>query len=219
VTTYPSADRAQAVLGGTFDPIHFGHLRLAEEMADFLGLSVVRLVPAGDPYHRSLTVATAAQRLAMVRLAIQGNPRLIADDREVRQDRPSYTVETLESLRFEAAGPWVLLLGSDAFAGLAGWRRWRDILALAHVAVAERPGASAWRNQLGPELKAEFATRHSADPGVLTRERNGCIVVHCMTPLDISATAIRVFLREHRSPRYLLPDAVLTYIEEHDLYR
>lgn len=130
------------VLGGTFDPIHTGHLRLAEEAREALGLGGVRLIPAGQPPHRGEPGSTAEDRLAMARLAAAGNPGFMVDDGEVRAQQKSYTVLTLERLRAEIGPrrPLVLILGADAFAGLPTWHRWTDLFALAHLAVANRPG-------------------------------------------------------------------------------
>ena len=130
------------IMGGTFDPVHFGHLRLAQEAAEILGLELVRWVPAGQPWHRVAPLASAAHRLEMVRLAIERNSLFELDDAEIRQTAPGFTVETLERLRgeFGAKRPLVLLLGTDAFRNLSSWQRWRDLFDLAHVFVAQRPG-------------------------------------------------------------------------------
>ena len=209
------------ILGGTFDPIHFAHLRLAEEAADSLGLASVRIIPASDPYHRSPAAASAQHRLAMAQIALHGNPRLAADGRELRRKGPTYTIDTLESLR-EEFGPrqsLVLLLGADAFAQMASWQRWREIFALAHVCVAERPGYSTWRDALAPELRDEFEQRYSPGAPHIRRKSSGSIVSFALTPLDISASGIRTLLRRGHSARYLLPAEVLAYIESHHLYR
>ncbi|MCB1957752.1 MAG: nicotinate-nucleotide adenylyltransferase [Rhodocyclaceae bacterium] len=220
------AERAPlGLLGGTFDPIHHAHLRLAEEAADALGLAQVRLVPAGQPPHRGTPMSSPEHRLAMVRLATAGNPRLEVDPAEVASPRASYTVLTLERLRAELGPrrPLVLLLGADAFAGLASWHRWREVFALAHVAVANRPGhaphARRWPAALDPELDAECTPRLGSDPAVLAAAPAGHIVPFDMTPLAISATRIRELLGAGLSARYLLPGSVLDYIGKHSLYR
>lgn len=208
------------VFGGTFDPIHFGHLRLAEEMADALGLDRVLFIPAGQPPHRGAPRTAASHRLDMVRRAIAGNPRFVADAREVQRAQPSYTVDTLTALRGELgeARPLWLLLGADAFLDLAGWHQWRRLFELAHIAVAERPGARLMQSEAIMEpLRSEVSRRlvtgeHSASGPA------GSVQLRQMTPLDISATAIRTTLERHGSARYLLPDAVLDYIHEHQLY-
>ncbi|MBL8481248.1 MAG: nicotinate (nicotinamide) nucleotide adenylyltransferase, partial [Rhodocyclaceae bacterium] len=144
------------VFGGTFDPVHVGHLRLAEEAAETLQLERVAWIPAGRPPHRGAPATAAAHRLAMVQRAIADNPRFVLDDAEVRADAPSYSVLTLARLR-AAHGPerpLVLLLGADAWAGLAGWHRWQEIFELAHIAVASRPGLAP--AQLAPQLEREL---------------------------------------------------------------
>lgn len=207
------------IFGGTFDPVHFAHLRLAEEAVDHLGLGSVRWIPAGQPPHRGTPQVTAGQRLEMVRLATADNPAFRVDAAEVEAARPSYTVPTLERLRAElgAEQPLVLLVGADAFAGLPGWHRWQDIFALAHLAVSHRPGFPVEPASLPPALAAEFAARR-CDAGGLVRAAGG-IVTFAMTQLAISATQIRQLLANRRSPRYLLPAAVLDYIDRHLLYR
>lgn len=207
------------IFGGTFDPIHTGHLRLAEEMADVIGLARVLFVPAGVPPHRAAPRTAAQHRLAMTRRATAGNPRFETDDRELRRAEPSYTVDTLTSLRRELGDeqPLWLLLGADAFLGLPGWHDWKRLFTLAHLAVAERPGASVMQSDALPEaLRHEVAERQES--AGLAHGPAGAIVLHRMTPLAISATAIREARARGQSVRYLLPDAVLDYIEENRLY-
>lgn len=208
------------IFGGTFDPVHLGHLRLAEEAADHLGLAGVRWIPAGRPAHRGPPSVAAASRLAMVRLAIAGNPRFSLDDAEVASTQPSYTVPTLERLRAEGEGarPLVLLVGADAFAGLPGWHDWRRLFELAHIAVAHRPGFPIDPGQLPQPLAAIFRERFSASSAALASAPAGSIVSFAMTPLAISATQIRALLAEGRSTRYLLLDSVLDYIRREHLY-
>lgn len=214
------ADGPLGVFGGTFDPVHFGHLRLAEEAADRLGLARVRWLPAGQPPHRGGPQGAAAHRLAMVRLAVADNPRFEIDAAEVEAETPSYTVVTLERLRtlFGADRPLVLLLGTDAFSALPTWHRWSELLELAHVAVAHRAGAPPHPDQLPAELVREFVARHADDPAALRRAPAGRVVAFPMTPLAISATDIRRMRAEGRSVRYLLPPAVLDYIDRNGLY-
>ena len=212
---------ALGLFGGTFDPVHYGHLRLAEESIAHLGLGAVRWIPAGQPPHRERPQVTAAQRLRMVRQATAGNPRFYVDPAEVEAAAPSYTVLTLERLRLELGDrlPLVLLVGADAFAGLASWHRWRDILELAHVAVSHRPGFPVEPASLPRELAAEFAARRLPDAGGLNESPGGGIVTFAMTQLAISATQIRKLLANGLSARYLLPDDVLDYIQTHSLYQ
>ncbi|HEY9145930.1 MAG TPA: nicotinate-nucleotide adenylyltransferase, partial [Thiobacillus sp.] len=201
-------------------PVHFGHLRLAEEMADALGLERVLFIPAGQPPHRGAPRTAATHRLEMVRRAIAGNPRFVADAREVLRPQPSYTVDTLTALRAELgdAQPLWLLLGADAFLGLPSWHDWRRLFELANIAVAARPGAQLMQSDAIMEpLQGEVSqrlvagNRSAAGPA-------GSVLLRQMTPLDISATTIRGILARGGSARYLLPDAVLDYIHEHQLY-
>ena len=209
------------LFGGTFDPIHFGHLRLAEEAIDHLGLAGVRWIPAGQPPHRGTPQVTARQRLEMVLRSTGKNARFSVDPAEVEAAAPSYTVHTLERLRRELGVqvPLVLLVGADAIAGLAGWHRWRDLLALTHIAISHRPGFPVEAASLPPELASEFVARRLADPAALRRQPAGAIVTFAMTQLAISATQIRKLLANGVSARYLLPDAVLDYIDLHQLYK
>ncbi|HZX30699.1 MAG TPA: nicotinate-nucleotide adenylyltransferase [Rhodocyclaceae bacterium] len=208
------------IFGGTFDPIHFGHLRLAEEARDHLGLEAVLWIPAGQPPHRGVPRVTARQRMDMVQLAIGDNPAFQLDPAEVEADRPSYTVPTLERLRAEYGRErsLLLLVGADAFAGLPTWHRWRDLFDLANIGVAHRPGFPVEASSLPTELAEQFEVRR-VDRGGLAGRPAGGISTFPMTPLAIAATQIRQLLAEGRSPRYLLPAAVLDYIETNRLYR
>lgn len=209
--------RRIGLLGGTFDPVHYGHLRGALEVRDCLQLDELRLIPSARPPHRDQPGATAQQRLAMVRLAVGEHSGLLVDDRELWRDAPSYTVETLESLRGELGNTVTLfvILGWDAFCGLPGWHRWEDLLQLASLVVLQRPE----QDQDLPEvLKDLLAARSINDPRQASA-RHGQILCLSQTPLAISATHIRALLTSGQSPRFLLPDAVLDYIETNGLYR
>jgi nicotinate-nucleotide adenylyltransferase len=207
------------IMGGTFDPVHFAHLRLADEAAEILRLDCVRWIPAGQPSHRNAPMASAAHRREMVRLAISGNPRFELDDAEIRQATPSYTVETLERLRRELGNerPIVLLLGTDSFRNLTTWERWRDLFELAHIFVGLRPGHSLTPGGMSAELAAQWRTRHGT-PEELFAHPAGRVVIYATTALDISASAIRAHFAQGLSPRYLLPGTVLDYIERQGLY-
>lgn len=213
------------LLGGTFDPIHFGHLRLAEEAREALGLDQVCLIPAGDPPHRARPMSSATDRLALVERAIAGNTGLCVDDCEVRANGKSYTVLTLERLRARQGDtrPLVLILGADAFNGLPGWHQWERLFELAHIAVANRPGFAPhqrrWPGELSPALAAACRDRITRDAAQLRKQPAGCIMPFDMTPLAISASLIRDLIRTGQSARYLLPDTVLDHIRTHNLYR
>lgn len=222
----PDPDLAPiGLFGGTFDPIHLGHLRLAEEARESLGLAQVCFIPAGQPPHRDAPGVPAERRLALVREAIAGNPAFALDDSEVRASAPSYTLLTLQRLRarFGAAQPLVLMLGADAFQGLPTWHRWTELFDLAHIAVANRPGYAPherrWPGAAGGPLDAVCRERLCSDVAALRATPAGHIVTFEMTPLAISASLIRDLLQAGHSARYLLPDSVLDYIELHHLYR
>ena len=209
------------IFGGTFDPVHFGHLRLAEESIGHLGLGGVRWIPAGQPPHRGLPQVTAQQRLEMVLRSTAGNARFSVDASEVESAALSYTVHTLERLREQlgAEQSLVLLVGADAFAGLTTWHRWRDLFRLAHIAVSHRPGFPVEIASLPHELATEFIDRRLIDADGLKSAAAGGIITFAMTQLAISATQIRKLLANGLSARYLLPDSVLDYIQTHSLYR
>lgn len=213
---------AIGLLGGTFDPIHNGHLRMAEEMREHFGLARVRLIPAGDPYQktRGRQVVSGVHRLAMIRAAIAGNPFIEVDDREFHRSGPSYTIDTLIEMRKEAGPETALLwlMGSDTFLGMPTWHRWHELFDHAHIAVAERAGNTSWRNAMASGLYDEFEDRYVPDEGLFDGATAGRIAVFTMTALDISSTAVRDAIKTTHSPRYLVPDSVLDYIATHHLY-
>ncbi|MCF8191249.1 MAG: nicotinate-nucleotide adenylyltransferase [Burkholderiales bacterium] len=210
------------ILGGTFDPIHNGHLRLAEEVAGLLDLAQIRFIPTGTPPHRAQPAASNAHRAEMVRLAIAGNPRFVMDERELIRAGQSYSFDTVTELRatLPPRTPVVLMMGADAFLSLPDWHRWRELLEICHIVVAQRPGygVTSWESALGAELWEAFASRSVVNMAPLGRAPGGRIAIHTMTALDISASLLRSQLRSGVSPRYLLPDAVLEYIHRHGLY-
>ncbi len=211
------------VFGGTFDPIHCGHLELARELRAALEFSAVRFIPAGDPPHRAAPVATAAHRLAMVELAIAGHPDLQVDAREILRPGRSYTVPTLEELRSEEPSrPLALIVGADAFLGLPTWHRWQELFALAHVVVVGRPGVTI-EDALPPALADEWSRRRCLDAAALGQAAAGSVLVQAVTAHPISASAIRAQLARGAdgvaAVRGLLPAAVLAYIDRNQLYR
>jgi len=205
------------VFGGTFDPIHFGHLRPALDVVQSLGLAELRLLPLKVAVHRPQPLASAALRLQMTRLAVNGQPGFVVDDRELTRDGPSYTVDTLASLREEvgADAPLCLLIGGDAFAGFLDWHRPRAILGLAHLVVMQRPGAPTVRDQA---LRDEIGRRRVDDSGALRQAPAGRIYFQTVTQLDISSTRIRRMFAAGQSPRFLLPDAVLELLDREQCY-
>lgn len=217
-----SSTEPVGIFGGTFDPVHFAHLRLAEEIAEALALARVLLIPAAVPPHRSQPRASAAHRLAMVRLAAKGNPRFLVDARELRRAGASYSYDTLRELRDEYGNrPLCLMMGADAFVQLASWHRWTEIFELAHLVIVRRPGypLEQLAAALPGSLRTEYLRRHAPDYGNLRLAPAGRIYTHELTALDVSATALRGLIARGGSLRYLLPDPVIAYIHEHRLYK
>lgn len=214
------------VFGGTFDPVHFGHLRPALEVFEALALREMRLVPANQPPHRAMTVANGKQRETLLQAAIgKDTPGLVVDNRELRREGPSYMVDTLISLREEGRTPLgdepiCLVLGMDAFLQLPTWHRWEEILALAHLVVTHRPG---WQFDLEaqtmvPELTGLWQERLVEDAEMLRSQPVGKILHMEVSQLDISATRIRELVAAGKNPRFLLPDAVWNLIRLQGLY-
>ena len=204
------------IFGGTFDPIHYGHLRTAFEMLQALRFSEVRFIPSGDPPHRGKTFAAADVRLEMVRVAVQGQPGFSVDECELTRDGPSYTIDTLSLLREEQPDASLgLIVGMDAFLGLTSWHRWDEILDLAHIIVAHRPG---WRapdiGELGEKITAHGT--HRVDD--LHGNRHGYIHIHAVTQLEIASTEIRDLIAAGRDPRFLIPDTVRDVIVDSGCY-
>jgi nicotinate-nucleotide adenylyltransferase len=205
------------IFGGTFDPIHFGHLRTAFELLQALRLCEMRFMPAGNPPHRDTTVASAEQRLAMVTAATKDQPGFVVDDREIRREGLSYSVDTMRTLRTDFPDrPLCLIVGMDAFLGLPKWHQWRELLELAHLVVAHRPG---WRApSMGPlgELLVDRGTGRIND---LHESLAGRIYIHAVTQLEISSTDLRKLIAAGRDPRYLIPDSVRDIIEQTGCYK
>ncbi len=205
------------IFGGTFDPIHYGHLRTAFEMLQALRFDEVRIMPCGSPPHRGSPVAGAELRLQMVQVATEGQHGFVVDDRELRREGPSYSVDTLITLRGEfPLRSLALIIGMDAFLGLPKWYQWREILQLAHIVIAHRPG---WRApDMGPlgELLADRGTHRIGD---MHQAKSGHIYIHDVTQLEISSSEIRELVAAGRDPRFLMPDAVRNVIEQSGCYR
>jgi nicotinate-nucleotide adenylyltransferase len=206
-----------ALLGGTFDPIHHGHLRMALECAERAGLDEVRIVPLHTPPHRHAPVATPEQRLAMARLAVEGVARLAVDDSEIRRGGASYTIDTVLALR-RALGerPLCLIMGMDAFVALDTWRQWTSLLDCAHIIVVQRPGNETRIES--EDVAALLHSRSAARPGDLHELPAGRILKLPVPLLDISATRIRRIVAEGKDPSFLLPGAVIDYIRKERLY-
>ena len=212
------AVRRIGIFGGTFDPVHNGHLRAALEVAERLALDEVRLMPSSVPPHREAPLATASERMRMLQLAAEANPGFIADDLELARGGTSYTIDTLRSIRAQVGDEarLCLIVGSDAFARIDTWKDWRQLVDHAHIVVAQRPGAISG---LTGEARAWAEQRLAADPEqALADMAHGAILSVVLTQLAISATQIREIFAKGGSPRYLLPDAVLDYIRENRIY-
>ncbi len=217
-----SAPLRLGVFGGTFDPIHVGHLRCAEEAGEQLGLDRILLVPAADPPHKQHgRVTPARHRLAMVKLAAAGNPRFRVSSIEIERSGPSYTVDTLRSLRlrFGPAARLTLLIGLDAFRDLGTWKDYRTLFELADLAVWSRPPGSFRRPRALLPVAARGDFCYSEDQTTLIHRTGTRIQFLTVTALDISASDIRVRLQRGRSVRYLLPSAVERYVAREGLYR
>jgi nicotinate-nucleotide adenylyltransferase len=201
------------ILGGTFDPVHFGHLRPALEIQQALGLDEVRLVPSHVPPHRPQPHASAQQRLAMLHAAIAGDPAFTVDTREFEREGPSYTLDTL---RAELAGTSIcLLVGMDAFREFSSWHRWREIPDYAHLVVMTRPGMPPpERGEL-----ADFISLHRVtDAATLKSRASGLLLFQAVSQLEISGTRIRKLLASGKRADFLLPDSVLQVIRSEGLY-
>lgn len=208
--------QALGILGGTFDPIHLGHLRLALELRDSLNLSKVHIIPCFRPVHRKLPVASPEQRLAMVECAVEGEPALYADAREIRRQNPSYMIDTILELREEMPNtPLCLLLGIDAFLGFPSWNRWRDLIKECHLIVAHRPQYQLPKTgEVAELLKGHLKNDHT----YIHEHMAGGILLMPITQLEISASEIRKQIAMGRNPRYLLPDRVYDYIKQFGTY-
>ncbi|MGH8398676.1 MAG: nicotinate-nucleotide adenylyltransferase [Gammaproteobacteria bacterium] len=198
--------RKIGIFGGSFDPIHYGHLRPALEILSTLSLDEIRFIPAGQPPHRGVPEASAALRLDMVKTAIAGEPRFVVDEREIRRSAPSYTVDTLMELRREfPRDALMLIVGTDAFLGFPGWHEWRNIFDYAHVIVAHRPG---WVLQSGGELAEVIRQRRAKSAQEILTVPAGRILLQPVTQLEISSTQVRVVIAVGGDPRYLVPETV-----------
>lgn len=207
------------VYGGTFDPIHYGHLRCAWEVAEALKLDRLHMIPAGAPPLRGQPGAEGSDRSAMLKMALaerQAVPALVCDDRELRRRGPSYTFDTLMEFRTEypSCCLW-LVLGEDAFSRFDQWYRWDEFLSLTNILVVPRPGFTGARSQ----AIASLVERSQVPLDEAMEAGTGALVELTITPLAISATEVRTLLGADRSPRFLTPDSVIDYIHARSLYK
>jgi nicotinate-nucleotide adenylyltransferase len=207
---------AIGIFGGTFDPIHYGHLRTAFELLHELRLSEVRFIPSGDPPHRKGTFADAETRLKMVTAAVSSEPGFVVDDRELQRAGPSFTIDTLDAIRAEFSSVSLsLILGMDAFADLTSWHRWDELLDYAHIVVAHRPG---WQPPDSGALGELLDKRAAKSVDDIHAELSGRIYIHAVTQLEISSTEIRALVKTGGDPRFLMPDVVRDTISADGCY-
>lgn len=209
--------KAIGLLGGTFDPIHVGHLRPAIALLERLNLSEVRLLPNYIPPHKATPDSSPEHRLAMAQLAAQCTAGLVVDARELKRSRPSYTLDTLKELRLELpTTPLCFLMGMDSLCQLDTWYGWQQLLDYAHLVVSHRPG---WQPDFNDTIKTLVKTHATTDASQLSRQLHGCIYLFDSPQLDISSTHIRDCIKDGNNPQYLLPEPVLNYIRDKGLYQ
>ncbi|NOT14972.1 MAG: nicotinate-nucleotide adenylyltransferase [Methylotenera sp.] len=208
------------ILGGTFNPIHFGHLRMAQELAEDLALNEVRFIPASNPPHKNTPSVSAQHRAAMVQLAIESNPLFKLDTRELHRSGASYTLDTLQSLREDLGheASITLFMGSDAFTKFDTWHRWQEIIQLCHIALVPRPQTNVEGHKLSKNLETFLHNHYAEHRDELHDAPAGLITMRQITVLAISSTAIRHALQQKNTIRYLMPDSVIDYIKLHQLY-
>lgn len=208
--------KAIGILGGTFDPIHLAHLRMALELQSAFDLARVHITPCYQPVHRKQPTASPAERFAMVQCAVANEPTMIADDREIKRQGPSYFIDTLLDFRREfPETPLCLLVGIDAFLGFPSWNRYQEILEFAHIIIAHRPQYHLPLTGIVADL---VNARLQLESTYIHENIAGAILLHPITALEISATDIRKQIAMGRNPRYLLPDSVYNYIKQHGIY-
>jgi nicotinate-nucleotide adenylyltransferase len=204
------------IFGGAFDPIHYGHLRLALDFLQILNLSEVRFIPCKSPVHKDPNIATPQQRLALLNLALQNVPQFCIDDREIQRDTPSYMIDTVKSLRKDYPHtPLCLLLGSDAFLDLDQWKDWQQLSDYVHIVVGLRAGTPFLLNEILTQFLSEQQMEDAAD---LQQKLHGGIYIQNISQLAISASELRSQIAAHLNVRFLLPDSVYDYIQQHQLY-
>lgn len=209
------------ILGGTFNPIHFGHLSIAEQIAKNCALDQVRFIPSANPPHKAAPQVSAEHRAQMVKLAIQNHPKFILDDCELKREGASYTIDTLIALRKNFGGQvgLFLIMGSDAFAYFDTWHRWQEILDYCHIVLVERPNHQHCLGNFSEPMKHFYLNHHKNNPHDFQKTPNGFIITQTITPLAISSTDIRERLKTNQSVRDLLPQQIFAYIQENRLYR
>lgn len=211
----PKTNAMIGVYGGTFDPIHFGHLRTILDVKERLGLQQIRLVPCSQPVHRGRPCATVQHRFAMLQQATENISGFIVDTLEMVRDKPSYMIDTLKSLRQQfRQQSLILIIGSDAFEKINTWFQWQQLFDYAHIVVMQRPGSDIENVHLPLFLQAKL-TKNATD---LARKSHGYLYFQNVIQLDISATQIRQKVAQHESIDFLLPNNIIKYIRDNDLY-
>jgi len=205
------ADRLLGLLGGTFDPLHIGHLRTALDVREALALSEVHLIPNNIPAHREQPVLPAQQRFSLLETALVEVPGLVANDCEIKRGGISYMVDTLRHLRDQYASQHLcLIIGTDAYNSFCQWHQWQQILQLAHLVVMQRAGVTTMFNK-------ELDSRITADVSDLEQERSGCVYVQPVCQLDVSSTALRAMMKARQSIQFLVPENIRTEVQ--NLYK
>jgi len=213
--------RLVGILGGTFNPIHFAHLRMAQELANGLGMDEVRFIPSANPPHKDSVTVSAQHRATMVKLAISDNPLFTLDKRELERKGTSYTIDTLISLREQLGNDTALclMMGSDAFIKLNTWHRWQELLDYAHIILVQRPSQGKPQEPLPEQLQTLLRNHYAEQVSDLHEEKAGLINMQAISAQEISATQIRELLKLGQSVRYLLPKEVIEYIQQQHLYQ
>ncbi|MFT6986267.1 MAG: nicotinate-nucleotide adenylyltransferase [Psychromonas sp.] len=212
-----SQQQALGFLGGTFDPIHFGHLRPALEISEALSLRKLFILPNHIAPHKSASHCSAKQRSEMVRLAIQQQARIDIDTRELNRATPSYTIETLKELKaLYPTTPICFIMGMDSLISFDTWYQWQEILNYCHLIISQRP---KWHCQFNSTVQEVVDRCSTTDKHDLHNLQSGKIYFQSTTQFDISSTEIRQLLKNNISIDYLVPEAVNDYIKEHQLYR
>lgn len=212
-----SSNKVVAIMGGTFNPIHNGHLRVAVEAADLLNLNQLKLVPCFHPVHKVMSDISTRQRLDMLGLAVISDARLVVDNREIERAEPSFTIDTLKELRSEVGGSTsiIMVVGMDSFCTLPSWKHWLDLMSYAHILVVSRPGSTP---VFTDELKNYYEKYRASTVAELQCAPSGRIWLQTLSPLDISSSMVRELRANNKSIAYLLPDTVQIYIEKNKLY-
>ena len=209
------------ILGGTFNPIHYGHLRMAQELADALKLDEVRFIPSANPPHKTAPQVSAEHRAEMVKISIADNPLFKFDGRELSREGASYTIDTLISLREELGAKTAicLFMGSDAFIKLDTWHRWQELLNYCHIALVQRPNLSPEHPKLPEVLEVLLHEHYTENALDFASKSAGFIHMQQVTALAISSTNIREMFKNGATPRYLMPEKAIDYIKLHQLYK